>query len=71
MVYEDRTFAFADAASRTTFNTARGNSLYHKLGGKPAMTAAINLFYQKVVADERIKHFFDDVNMHKQRWKQQ
>lgn len=71
VVYEEKTFAFADAASRTKFNAARENSLYHKLGGKPAMTAAINLFYTKVLADERIKHFFDDVNMNKQRRKQQ
>lgn len=71
VVYEGKTYAFADAASRTKFNDARGNSLYQKLGGKPAMTAAINLFYQKVLADERIKHFFEDINMNKQRRKQQ
>ncbi|MES2466790.1 MAG: group 1 truncated hemoglobin [Verrucomicrobiota bacterium] len=71
VVYEEKTYAFADAASRTKFNEARSNSLYHKLGGKAAMTAAINLFYQKVTADERIKHFFEDINMNKQRRKQQ
>lgn len=70
VVYEDRTYAFADEASRTKFNQDRVNSLYHKLGGKAAMNAAIDLFYKKVLADERIKHFFDDVNMNKQRRKQ-
>jgi hemoglobin len=67
LVYEDRTYAFADAASRTAWNEARQNSLYHKLGGKAAMKAAIDLFYVKVLADDRIKHFFEDINMNKQR----
>lgn len=69
-VYEGRTYAFADDASRATWKTARENSLYHKLGGKPAVDAAIEAFYVKVLADERIKHIFDDVNMTKQRRKQ-
>jgi len=71
VVYEEQTYAFADEASRTKFNEARTNSLYQKLGGKPAMDAAINLFYTKVLADDRIKHFFEDINMNKQRRKQQ
>ena len=70
VVYEDRTYAFADDASRTKWNDARKNSLYHKLGGKAAMAAAIDLFYKKVLVDERIKHFFDDINMNKQRRRQ-
>lgn len=70
VVYEEKTYAFADAASRTKWNDARQASLYHKLGGKAAMNAAIEVFYKKVLADDRIKHFFDDINMNKQRRKQ-
>lgn len=70
VVYEEITYAFADAASRTTFNEAREKSLYHRLGGKAALDAVIDAFYVKVLADTRIKHHFEDVNMDKQRRKQ-
>jgi len=68
--YEDRTYAFAGDACRQKFIAARENSLYQKLGGKAAIDAAVELFYTKVLADERVKHFFDDINMNKQRRKQ-
>ncbi len=42
------------------------SSLYAKLAGEPAVDAAVNLFYKKVLADDRIKHFFDDVDMQRQ-----
>ena len=45
-------------------------SLYEKLGGAPAVTAAAELFYRKVLADDRISHFFDDVDMDRQVAKQ-
>jgi hemoglobin len=70
VVYEGRTYAFADAESRMKFNEARKKSLYDQLGGKAAIDAAVDLFYVKVLADDRIKHFFDDVNMSRQRRKQ-
>lgn len=70
VVYEGKTYAFADNECRSKFNAARENSLYQKLGGKPAIEAAVELFYQKVLVDPRIKHFFDDINMDKQRRKQ-
>lgn len=70
LVYEGRTYAFADAECRVKFRTARENSLYQKLGGKAAIEAAVELFYQKVLADNRIQHFFEDVNMDKQRHRQ-
>ena len=41
-------------------------SLYDKLGGGAAIDAAVELFYQKVLADNRIKHFFEGVDMQKQ-----
>ncbi len=46
------------------------SSLYEKLGGKAAVDAAVDIFYRKVLADKRIKHFFDDINMDKQIAKQ-
>lgn len=70
MVYEGKTYAFAEEACRTKWRTARENSLYHKLGGQPAIDAAVEAFYVKVLADNRIKHFFSDINMSKQRRKQ-
>lgn len=41
-------------------------SLYEKIGGEKAIDAAVDLFYQKVLADDRIRHFFDGVDMKKQ-----
>lgn len=69
-VYEGRTHAFADEACRTKWKADREKSLYHQLGGKAAIDAAVESFYVKVLADARIKHFFDDINMSKQRRKQ-
>ncbi|MGB1061385.1 MAG: truncated hemoglobin, partial [Ketobacter sp.] len=39
------------------------STLYEKIGGEPAVDAAVDLFYKKVLADERIKHFFEGVDM--------
>lgn len=69
-VYEGRTWSFAKEACRTKFNEDRANSLYQKLGGRAAIDAAVEAFYVKVLADDRVKHFFDDVSMTKQRRKQ-
>lgn len=45
-------------------------SVYEQLGGEPAMAAAVDVFYRKVLADERISHFFEDVDMERQAAKQ-
>ena len=45
-------------------------SIYHRLGGQAAIDAAVELFYVKVLADKSVNHFFEDVNMNKQRKKQ-
>ena len=45
-------------------------SLYEQIGGEPAMSAAVELFYRKVLSDERISHFFEDVDMERQAAKQ-
>ena len=68
--YEGRKWSFAKEACKTKWLKAREDSLYQKLGGKPAMEAAVDAFYVKVLADARVKHFFDNVSMDKQRRKQ-
>src|SRR2546423_4534124 len=45
-------------------------SLYEQLGGKPAVDAAVDIFYTKVLADNRINHYFAAVDMKKQIGKQ-
>lgn len=45
-------------------------SLYERLGGEPAVDAAVDIFYRKVLLDERIAHHFEDVEMDLQREKQ-
>jgi len=45
-------------------------SLFERIGGAPAMDAAVNIFYRKVLADERISHFFETVDMERQAAKQ-
>ncbi|WP_254521875.1 group I truncated hemoglobin [Natrinema caseinilyticum] len=43
------------------------DSLYERLGGKDAITAVVDEFYDRVVADEQVAHYFDDVDMQAQR----
>ena len=46
------------------------DTLYDRLGGAPAMEAAVDIFYRKVLVDERINRFFEDVDMDRQAAKQ-
>lgn len=41
-------------------------SLYERLGGEPAIDAAVKKFYQKVLQDKRVNQFFDGVDMNHQ-----
>lgn len=68
--YEGRKWSFAKEACKTKWVKAREDSLYQKLGGKAAIDAVVDAFYVKVLADNRVKHFFDNVSMDKQRRKQ-
>lgn len=43
------------------------SNLYTKLGGKEAVNLAVDKFYEKILNDDRIKHFFDNVDMVSQR----
>lgn len=38
-------------------------SIYEQIGGEPAVNAAVEIFYKKVLSDGRISHFFDSVDM--------
>ena len=41
-------------------------SLYEKIGGEKAIDVAVDIFYKKILADDRIKYFFESVDMVKQ-----
>ncbi len=45
-------------------------TLYERIGGTPAVKAAVDIFYGKVLADARIAHFFEGVDMANQAGKQ-
>lgn len=51
-------------------STAPALSLYDQLGGAAAVDAAVDIFYRKVLSDDRISHFFDGVDMDRQIAKQ-
>ncbi|WP_276254963.1 group I truncated hemoglobin [Halomontanus rarus] len=42
-------------------------TLYERLGGEDAIAAVVDRFYERVLADDRLVGFFEDVDMQKQR----
>jgi hemoglobin len=46
------------------------STLFERLGGTAAVNAAVDIFYRKVLSDDRIAHFFDTVDMERQAAKQ-
>jgi len=68
--YEGKSYAFCCGKCCKKFVEERKASIYHRLGGKKAINAAVEAFYKRVLADKKVSHFFDDVNMKKQRSKQ-
>jgi hemoglobin len=56
------------ANSKSIERNAMG--LYEDLGGAAAVNAAVDIFYRKVLKDERISRFFAGVDMAKQSAKQ-
>ena len=44
--------------------------LYEQIGGAGAVDAAVDIFYRKVLTDDSISGFFDDVDMERQAAKQ-
>ena len=45
-------------------------TLYQQLGGQPAVEAAVDIFYRKVLSDDHISHFFETTDMERQIAKQ-
>lgn len=39
------------------------STLYERLGGATALDAAVDIFYRKVLSDDRINRFFENVDM--------
>ena len=42
------------------------STLFTRIGGMGAVNAAVDLFYQKVMQDQRVNHFFRHIDMEKQ-----
>lgn len=42
------------------------SSIYERMGGQDGMQHATELFYRKVLLDDRVSGFFDDVDMQEQ-----
>jgi hemoglobin len=45
-------------------------SLYDRIGGEPAIMAAVTLFYEKLMKDELTRPYFANLDMHAQVQKQ-
>jgi hemoglobin len=43
------------------------STLYEKIGGAAAVDLAVDKFYEKVLADERVQHFFAHTDMQQQK----
>ena len=41
-------------------------TLYEEIGGAPAVAAAVEVFYRKMLMDDRVSGFFDDTDMERQ-----
>ncbi len=58
------------AADKAALAKSDPKSIYFRLGGQPAVDAAVELFYKKVLADKSVNHHFEGINLDKQRAKQ-
>jgi hemoglobin len=45
-------------------------TIYDRIGGKASVNAAVDIFYKKVLSDDRVNKFFKNTDMHVQRAKQ-
>ena len=45
-------------------------TLFERIGGEAAVDKAVDIFYDKIMADERIKSFFENIDMFAQARKQ-
>lgn len=46
------------------------STLFERLGGQDAVNTAVDIFYRKVLLDDRVNYFFDGVDMETQIQKQ-
>ena len=42
-------------------------TVFDRVGGQEAIASVVDTFYDRVMADERVNHYFEDVDMTKQR----
>ena len=42
-------------------------TLYERLGGQESIAAVVDSFYERVLTDDRVAHFFENTDMQKQR----
>lgn len=61
--YEGTVYHFSSEEKRQQFQREREASLYQRIGGGAALNAAVDLFYEKLLADERVNFHFEQVNM--------
>jgi hemoglobin len=54
----------------SSMSTTTMSSIYEQLGGAPAISAAVEDFYRRVLQDEELAPFFDDTDMDRQMAKQ-
>lgn len=43
------------------------DTLYDRLGGRDAIAAVVDRFYERMLEDDRVAHFFEDIDMQRQR----
>lgn len=51
-------------------NPSQSQSLFEQIGGKATVDAAVDIFYTKILTDDRISHFFAEIGLNAQRRKQ-
>ncbi|TYL39779.1 group 1 truncated hemoglobin [Natronococcus pandeyae] len=42
------------------------DTLYDRLGGQDAIAAVVDRFYERMLEDDRVAHFFEDIDMQRQ-----
>ena len=47
-------------------STTATQTLFNRIGGMTAVNAAVGIFYEKALQDDRINHFFRHIDMEKQ-----
>lgn len=52
--------------SETATVSAAPQTLFERIGGEAAVSAAVDIFYRKVLSDHRINRFFDNTDIEKQ-----